>query len=122
MEVVRNILPGEPPPLLMQSTLIESNALDWRKGPAGVPLFHELIAYPVPNRVYPLPIQIDTAEILYTEGLLDGELRGAPVILYLRFGDVPPWLAGRMAARGYRLETAHPNAYSVGIFRRNPVP
>jgi hypothetical protein len=85
-------------------------------------LFHELIAYPVGNRVYPLPIRIGQAEADYVDGLLDGELRGAPVILYLRFGDVPEWLRQRMAARGYRLEAVQPNAYVVGIFRRNPAP
>jgi hypothetical protein len=121
IEAVRNVTPGEPPPLLFHSTLLESNFHDWKKGPEGSRLFHELIAYPVKNRVYPLPMRLDTAEYLYLEGLLDGELKDAPTVLFMRFGDVPEGLKRSMAMRGYRVETVTPNGYSVGIFRRDPV-
>lgn len=105
-------------PVFFQSSLVESNFLAWRNGPSGSYLFNELLAYPVPNRVLPLPIRMDMDVAYHLTGLLDGELKNEPVLIWVRFGDVPEWLPGQMAERGYRMEVLRPNAYSVAVFRR----
>ncbi|MBY0506082.1 MAG: hypothetical protein K2X03_19355 [Bryobacteraceae bacterium] len=118
LEMVRQVNPAEPPPLFFQSGLIESNFLDWRKGPEGTYLFSELSAYPVANRVYPLPIRFTAQEKPYLTGLLDGELKQAPMILFLTRGDPPAPVIEEFTRRGYRLEIAKPNVYSLALFRR----
>ena len=117
IDIVRQLSPAQPP-LFFQSGLIESNFLDWRKGPEGTYLFSELVAYPVPNRIYPLPIRFTDEVKPYVSGLMEGELQGAPIILLICQGDVPEWFATNLAARGYRMALSRPNVYTVATFQR----
>lgn len=115
---IRAISPAQPPPLFFQSSLPESNFLDWRKGPSGNYFYSELIAYPVPNRVLPLPARIETDVKEHMAALLDGELKSAPVLLYAHYGELPEWVRAQMTARGYRVETQQPGDYTLAVFRK----
>lgn len=118
---VRGVTPEAPPPVFFQSSLVESNVFPWRKGVEGSYLFGELAAYPLQNRVYTLPVELDADASYYVKGILDTELAGTPVVVFVKGGELSPWVGREMEARGYRMELVRPNAYSVGIFRRNPV-
>jgi hypothetical protein len=118
IEAVRAISPGNAPPLLFQSSYVEANSLPWRKGPGASHAFAELAAYPVHNKVFGLPVELDPDAQYYVQGLLDGELRAAPEIVFVRGGELPEWILLEMAGRGYRVERLRPNAYSVAVFRR----
>ncbi len=122
VEIVRSITPERPPPVFFHSLLTESNILPWRKGLEGSYAFNELVAYPIPNRVYGLPIRMDADVEYHIKGILDGELAGAPVVVFVKMGELPPFEVREMVNRGYRVEIQARNYYMVGIFRRNPVP
>ena len=122
IEIVRMISPENPPPVFFHSSLTESAAVPWRNGPEGSYAFNELVAYPIANRVYGLPIRLDVDVQYHIKGVLDGELAKAPVVVFVKLGQLPKWDVEEMTARGYRLEFVQRNSYSVGIFRRNPVP
>jgi len=121
-EIVRMISPENPPSVFFHSSLTESASLPWRNGPEGSYAFNELVAYPIANRVYGLPIRLDADVEYHIKGILDGELAKAPVVVFVKLGQLPKWDVEEMTARGYRLEFVQRNSYSVGIFRRNPVP
>ena len=115
---VRTISPVNPPPILFFSSLVESNFLDWRSGLSGSYLFTELIAYPIPNRVLPLPTRLEVDIEYHITGLLDSELKDAPEIVFVRGGELPEWVTIEMTSRGYRVERLRPNAYSIAVFRK----
>jgi len=117
-DIVSAISPEQPPPLIFQSSLVESNVLDWRRGPSGSYAFNELVAYPVPNRLFPLPTRLEADTEYHVQGILDGELKDAPMIVYVRMGEIPAWIYAQLAMRGYRVERMRPNAYSIAIFRK----
>lgn len=122
VEILRKITPENPPPVFFHSLLTESNTLPWRKGLEGSYAFNELVAYPIPNRVYGLPIRMDADVEYHIKGILDGELAGAPVVVFVKVGPLAPFEIREMTDRGYRVELTARNYYTVGIFRRNPVP
>lgn len=121
ISLIRAINPQSPPPVFFHSNLIESNALPWRKGPEGTHAFGELAAYPIPNRVYGLPVNPDADVEYHVKGILDGELASAPLVVVVKGGPMPDWILREMEQRGYSTVLQRPNAYSVGIFRRNPL-
>lgn len=117
IEIVRRVSPNQPPPMFFKSSFYESNRVDWRRG-LDSQMFYELVAYPVPNRFLPLPIRFDEEAKQEVAGLLNGELKDTPIVVFVQLGDVPEWVVTQMALRGYRMEVQQPNGYSVAIFRR----
>ena len=114
---IRSISPENRPPVLLRSDYVESNYYDWRRGRfettySAAPL----AAYPIANRVFLLPWNYSAEVERHVEGLMAGELKGAPEVIYAGWrGEA---LTALMARFGYRATTIQLNFYRVIVFRR----
>jgi hypothetical protein len=104
IRTARALDPAGAAPLFVCSGHPLSNQADWRHGPEqGSFLYSQLTAYPVPNRVYPLPFALDEATKDYVRAAADGPLRRADLILLAGESarDTPGWVQELFEARGY---------------------
>jgi hypothetical protein len=86
-----------------------SNAMDWRHGIAANSfLYSQLSAYPLPNRVFPLPYGLDDAAQSYLRGLADGELAHTPLVFFAGIRGLPigRWVRAFFESRGYTCRDA----------------
>jgi hypothetical protein len=104
MEAVRAIDPTGAAPLFLQAGHPLSNDADWQQAVSrGSFIYSPLTAYPLPNRVFPLPYALDETAKSFVRAAADGSLRGADVILFV--GEpklaMTTWLDSFFEARGY---------------------
>jgi hypothetical protein len=121
MEMVRAESAGPtPPPLFFRTEQPEADLHDWRTNLAGDGyLYTPLLAYPVPNRVVPLPYHLTPEVQAYVHRTVQTELRDqAEVLLVTHEPSWIPWFAAEMKQAGFAAEVRHPNAFHVVIFRR----
>jgi hypothetical protein len=115
---IRSISPANPPPVLLRSDYVESDYYDWRRGRFETTyLAAPLAAYPIPNRVFLLPRNYSAEVERHVEGLMAGELKGAPEVIYA--GWRGEQLIALMARFGYRATAIPLNFYRVIVFRRS---
>jgi hypothetical protein len=112
------------PPVLARSDLTESDFLDWRAG--NTPdsyLFAAYVAYPMKNRLVPLPFRLTDPVKDYMAQLLDGSLKNERKVLFVTSdpGWIP-WFTEQFEKAGFTSRWVKPNVYSVGIFERNTIP
>jgi hypothetical protein len=120
VRIVRSVDPENPPPVVFSSVLLESNYYDWRRGAApDIYLYAPLTAYPLKNRLIPMPYRFDEDAKTYISGLIDNELgRLHRVIFVKKLMDDVPWMCARMQANGFTADVRHPNDYTVVIFSK----
>lgn len=69
---------GSTAPVVVQSMLVESNQLDWRKPSESAPQLHACLdSYPLPNPKHFLPLTLDAMAEAEIDSLIDGPLAGA---------------------------------------------
>ncbi|HEY7372485.1 MAG TPA: glycosyltransferase family 39 protein [Polyangia bacterium] len=104
MQIVRRLDPSGAAPVFVQSGHPPSNTSDWQHGiEKRLFLYSQIAAYPLPNRVYPLPYNLDESVQTFVRRLADTELAGAPVVFVagLPKNVTMRWIAGFFEARGY---------------------
>lgn len=113
------------PPVFFSSPLPESNFYAWRQGltPSSY-LYAPFVAYPMKNRILPLPYTLDTQGIrAHVENVISTELKATPQVLFIshsfaREDSWNNWLIERMSAAGFSYHRENLNAYYVLIFQR----
>jgi hypothetical protein len=81
-----------------------SNAVDWQHALGeGSFLYSPLTAYPLPNRVSPLPYALDEAARSYVRASADGPLRDADLVFFIgeTNREMAAWFESFFEARGY---------------------
>jgi hypothetical protein len=111
-------------PLFVCSGHPLSNRADWRHAPQqGSFLYSQLTVYPVPNRVYPLPFELDAAAKEYVRAAADGALKNAALVLFV--GEPPSettaWVQAFFVARGYTASFPVREGFGLLILRRHQV-
>jgi hypothetical protein len=122
MQAIRVLDPGGKAPLFMQAGHPPADALDWKHGvEQNSWIFAPLVAYPLPNRVYPLPFTLSEAAKEYVERAAASELAEAPVIFYagLREQPLTDWIRRFFASRGYTATVAVSEDQGLVVMRKN---
>lgn len=116
------------PPVLYSSPLPESDFYNWKAGLANDSyLYAPFVAYPMRNRLLPLPFTLNTPAVkAHIEELLQSQLAETPEVIFVTHtfnGEDAwtQWLVARMQQAGFTAETQTPNLYHVLIFTR-PAP
>jgi hypothetical protein len=114
--------PGKPlPPVMFQSSLVESNFYDWKSGDRSPQsyLFAPFSAYPMPNRLVPLPFQTTPQVEDYIGQELKTDLKGATKVILITHEVMRiNWFSGRFAEAGFASRVLHLNDYWVMVFER----
>ncbi|HYZ83972.1 MAG TPA: hypothetical protein VE621_06200, partial [Bryobacteraceae bacterium] len=100
-----------PPPVFYRSELPESDHYGWQKGntPESY-LYAPFVAYPVPNRLIPLPMSFAGEPEAYTHRTLDELLpKGGRFFFMGRPGEGSKAIVERSKAAGFKVETFEPN-------------
>lgn len=99
---IRQLDPRGAAPVFVSSGHPPSNAADWQHGIERRLFFYsQVVAYPVPNHVYPLPYDVDAAMQAYVATLADRELANAPLIFVTGGSATGEWMRRFFEARGY---------------------
>jgi hypothetical protein len=117
IQIVRSE-PGAP--VVFPSLLQESLFYDWRAGnrPESY-LFAPLVAYPIPNRVVPLPVRPTDEAKAYIDHALQTDLAAAQEVLFVDKDDRwAQWIVERMGRAGFRSEVRPAGNFNVLAFRR----
>jgi hypothetical protein len=118
---IRQSDPAGAAPVFVQSGHPTSNAEDWQHGIQARTLFYsQVVAYPVPNPVYPLPYDPDASMETYVRRLADTELAGAPLIFVtgLPRHITIEWVRRFFEARGYRTSYVLRDGFWLMALRR----
>jgi hypothetical protein len=111
-------------PVFFPSLLVESQFHDWRAGnqPDSY-YFAPLVAYPIPNRVIPLPYA-PTADIkAYISDVIDTQLNGTSEVLFVAAGDswesfATDWVTDRMRLAGFHAAVRRGGSFMVLVFTK----
>ena len=108
------------PPVMFQSSLIESNFYNWRSGNSPQSyLYAPFVAYPMKNKLVPLPFSVTADVEDYVANELKTELKDeAKVILVLHDVIRIPWFDERFKEAGFNSRVLHLNDYWVMVFER----
>jgi hypothetical protein len=107
------------PPVMFQSSLVESNFYDWRSGDHSPQsyLFAPFSAYPMKNRLVPLPFETTSEVETYIADELKTDLKEAhKVILITHEALRIQWFADRFGMAGFNSRVLHLNDYWVMVF------
>jgi hypothetical protein len=121
LRAVRAVDPTGTAPLFLQAGHPLSNDVDWQHAvEQGSFLYSQLTAYPVPNRVYPLPYVLDEAAESFVRAAADGRLRQSDVILFVGEPTLATatWLKTFFEARGYAATFEARQAIALLVLRR----
>ncbi len=125
VSIIRSQSVKDAPPVFFSSALCESNFYDWRAGMGnGSYLYTPFVAYPMKNRLLPLPFSLNSDEVkAYVSGVIESQLAGTREVLFVSrafSGEEGwnQWLIARMKEAGFSAEIETPNSYYVLIFRR----
>jgi len=113
--------PGAAAAVFLQAGHPMSNGMDWEHAlPARSFLYSPIAAYPVPNRVYPLPYDADEKMRAYVRRLADTELRAAPTIFLVGVIQHPTneWIRMFFESRGYASTYAVPQGICLVVMRK----
>ena len=107
-------------PVFFPSLLVESLSSDWRAGNRpGSYLFAPLVAYPIPNEVFPLPFAPTADAKAYISSIVDSRLAGKAEVLFVDKDEVwEQWIVDRMSRAGLHLEIRKAGRFKVLLFRR----
>jgi hypothetical protein len=107
-------------PVFFPSLLQESLFYNWQAGnQPGSYLFAPLVAYPVPNRVLPLPVKPTDDAKAYIDRVLESGLASSPEVLFVDKDDRwQQWISERMERAGFRSENRPVGNFNVMVFRR----
>jgi hypothetical protein len=111
-------------PVFFPSLLVESQFYDWRAGnqPSSY-LFSPLVAYPIPNRLIPLPYA-PTGDIKgYISDAIDTQLNGTSEVLFVAAGDswesfARDWVTDRMRLAGFHATVRRGGSFTVLVFTK----
>ena len=126
MRVIRDESAGSAralPPVIFQSSLVESNFYDWKSGDRSAQsyLFAPFAAYPMANRLVPLPYRVTPEVEDYIRHELIADLKEQPkAILVTHDASRLTWFADRLAEAGFQSRVLHLNYYWVMVFERQP--
>jgi hypothetical protein len=111
-------------PVFFPSLLVESQFHDWRAGnqPDSY-FFAPLVAYPIPNKLLPLPYEPTDDVKKYVSDEIDSQLAGVPEVLFVAAGDrwedfTADWLVDRMRLAGFHGNVRRTVGFTVLIFTR----
>ena len=108
------------PPVLFESALVESNFQNWRDGasPSSY-LFTPFAAYPVKNKLVPLPSRVTSNAQSYVDTLLGAELRNSSKVLFVPHDSSwMNWGIQRFQEAGFSHRSRQLNAYWLIVFER----
>jgi hypothetical protein len=110
------------PPVIFQSSLVESNFYNWRSGNSPDSyLFSPFVAYPMKNRLVPLPYRLTPEVEDYIGQELQTDLKDkTKVILVTHDATRLTWFADRFQEAGFHSRVLHVNYYWVMVFERQP--
>jgi hypothetical protein len=108
------------PPVLFESALVESNLENWRAGDsADSYLFTPFAAYPVKNKLVPLPAGLNADAEDYVDTLLAGELRNTTKVLFVPHeAEWIKWGIPRFQQAGFSYRYQQLNDYFLIVFER----
>lgn len=108
------------PPVIFESSLVESNFYNWRSGNSPDSyLFSPFVAYPMKNKLVPLPFSMTADAEGYFANELKTELKDeAKVILVLHDVIRIPWFDERFQQAGFNSRCIQLNDYWVMVFER----
>jgi Dolichyl-phosphate-mannose-protein mannosyltransferase len=123
LQIIRRESISHTPPVFYSSPLPESNFYDWQSGLAkGSYLYAPFVAYPMKNKLLPLPYRLTDEVKAHISNVIQSELTREPEVIFVTHSthelEWNSWLTARMKEAGYNAETVEPNAYSVTIFKR----
>ncbi len=120
MRVIRAESADGTPPVFFRSELPESDFYDWRAGLApNSYLYAPFVAYPMSNRLLPLPYTLSADAKAHISEVIRTELPGVPKVLWISFrGLGQEWMTERMRAAGYQARSVTPNGFTVVVFER----
>jgi hypothetical protein len=125
VSIIRSQSLKDAPPVFFSSPLWESNFYDWRAGMGnGSYLYTPFAAYPMKNRLLPLPFSLNNDEVkAHVAGVIESQLAGTREVLFVSRAFAGEegwnqWLIARMKEAGFNAEIKTPNSYYVLIFRR----
>jgi hypothetical protein len=122
LEAVKQVDPAAAAPVFVQSGHPPSNAMDWQHGIENHTFFYSpLAAYPLRNRVYPLPYTLDDNLRAYVRRMADSELANAPLILVagLPGHSTIEWVRQFFETRGYESTYAFRQGLCLLVFRKS---
>lgn len=112
-----------PAPVFFRSELPESNSGDWRSGLNGDGhLYAPFVAYPMRNRLIPLPFHFTDEVRTYISQTIDSQLRNLPEVIFVTHDpNWDPWMINRMKQAGFEAASIQkPNSFTVIIFKKPP--
>lgn len=116
---------GSPPPVFFRSELPESTYNDWRSGLHGDGhLYAPFVAYPMPNRLLPLPFHFTEAAKKYISETIDSQLLNEPEVIFVTHDNKwDAWMINRMKQAGFVASSIEqPNAFTVITFKKASQP
>ncbi len=120
LQIIQQESVSKTPPVFYSSPLPESNFYNWQSGLAKDNyLYAPFVAYPVKNKLLPLPYRLTDEVKAHISELLQSELTQEPEVIFVTHeSGWNPWFIARMKEAGFNSEVLQPNAYSIIIFRR----
>ena len=124
LPLIRLIRSDPTAPVFFPSLLYESQFYDWRAGnqPSSY-LFAPLVAYPIPNPVFPLPY-VPTDDVKnYISDVIDSQLARAPEVLFVAAGNrwedfATDWVTDRMRLAGFHAAVRRGGTFTVLVFTK----
>jgi hypothetical protein len=120
---IRQLDPAGTAPVFLQSSHPPSNAMDWQRGiEQRAFLYSPVVAYPVPNHVYPLPYDPDASMESFVRRLADTDLANAPLIFVTGLPKhvTIEWVRRFFEARGYQTTHVLRDGYWLLALRLTP--
>jgi hypothetical protein len=109
--------------VFVQSGHPPSNTSDWQHGvEKRLFLYSQIVAYPLPNHLYPLPYDLDESVQAFVRRLADTELADAPLVFVagLPKNVTMRWVAGFFEARGYTVSYPLEQGFWLVALRKSP--
>jgi Dolichyl-phosphate-mannose-protein mannosyltransferase len=116
--------PNSRPPVFFRSELPESTVGDWRSGLKNDGhLYAPFVAYPMPNRLLPLPFHFTEEAKRYISTELNSDLRNEPEVIFITRDETwNRWVIDRFKQAGFQsADVRQPNGFSVIVFKRLPL-
>jgi 4-amino-4-deoxy-L-arabinose transferase-like glycosyltransferase len=120
MRIVQAESIGTSPPVFFRSELPEADFYNWRRGnEKDSYLYTPFVAYPMKNRLLPLPYHLTDEVKAHISGVVDSQLMKEPKVLFVTHDDTwAPWIIERMRQAGFEASVHSPNSFTVIVFRR----
>lgn len=114
------------PPVFFRSRFTEADCYNWRNEDLKDSyLYAPFTAYPISNRVFPLPFHLNGDARRYVDEALSSELVQANEAIFVTHEEITydaswiPWMTERMRRAGFEVEnTVKPNSFIIVIFKR----